>query len=39
MRLMHIGYNSYVMGETITPALKKSDIYVAISGSGKTKIH
>lgn len=37
MRLMHIGYNSYVMGETITPALKKGDIYVAISGSGKTK--
>ena len=23
MRLMHIGYNPYVMGETITPALKK----------------
>lgn len=37
MRLMHIGYNSYVMGETITPALKKGDIYIAISGSGKTK--
>jgi 6-phospho-3-hexuloisomerase len=37
MRLMHIGYSSYVMGETITPALKKGDIYVAISGSGKTK--
>ncbi|WP_297424079.1 6-phospho-3-hexuloisomerase [Clostridium sp.] len=37
MRLMHIGYNSYVMGETITPALKKGDIYVAISGSGKTQ--
>ncbi|HEX9026047.1 MAG TPA: 6-phospho-3-hexuloisomerase [Clostridium sp.] len=37
MRLMHIGYNSYVMGETITPALKKGDIFVAISGSGKTK--
>lgn len=37
MRLMHIGYNSYVMGETITPALKKEDIFIAISGSGKTK--
>ena len=37
MRLMHIGYNSYVMGETITPALKKGDIFLAISGSGKTK--
>ncbi|BCZ49088.1 6-phospho 3-hexuloisomerase [Clostridium gelidum] len=37
MRLMHIGYNSYVMGETITPALKKGDIFLSISGSGKTK--
>lgn len=37
MRLMHIGYKSYVMGETITPALKKNDIYIAISGSGATK--
>ncbi|MDV4150516.1 6-phospho-3-hexuloisomerase [Clostridium sp. AL.422] len=37
MRLMHIGYKSYVMGETITPALKKDDIFIAISGSGTTK--
>ena len=37
MRLMHIGYKSYVMCETITPALKKNDIYIAISGSGTTK--
>lgn len=37
MRLMHIGYKSYVMGETITPALKKNNIYIAISGSGTTK--
>lgn len=37
MRLMHIGYQSYVMGETITPPLRSGDVYVAISGSGKTK--
>ena len=37
MRLMHIGYQPYVMGETITPALKQNQVYVAISGSGKTK--
>lgn len=37
MRLMHIGYKSYVIGETITPALKKNDIYITISGSGTTK--
>lgn len=36
MRLMHIGYNSYVIGETITPSVKKGDIYVSISGSGET---
>ena len=39
MRLMHIGYKPYVMGETITPALQKDQIYLAISGSGTTKIH
>lgn len=37
MRLMHIGYQIYVMGETITPAIRQGDIYIAISGSGKTK--
>ena len=37
MRLMHIGYQPYVMGETITPALKKDQVYLAISGSGTTK--
>lgn len=37
MRLMHIGYKSYVLGETITPVLKEDNIYIAISGSGTTK--
>lgn len=37
MRLMHIGYTPYVMGETITPALKENQVYLAISGSGTTK--
>lgn len=37
MRLMHIGYPVYVLGETITPAIKKGDLWVAISGSGTTK--
>ena len=35
MRLMHIGYQIYVMGETITPAIRQGDIYIAISGSWK----
>jgi len=34
MRLMHIGINVYVMGETITPAIGEGDIVIIISGSG-----
>jgi 6-phospho-3-hexuloisomerase len=37
MRLMHLGFTTYVVGETITPALSKDDIMVVFSGSGKTK--
>lgn len=36
MRLMHIGFESYVIGETITPALSQGDTLVAFSGSGET---
>jgi len=36
MRLMHGGYNVYVVGETITPNIEKDDLLVAISGSGTT---
>ena len=36
MRLMHLGAESYVIGETITPAIHKEDMLVAISGSGST---
>lgn len=38
MRLMHLGYTVYVVGETITPAIKKNDIIIAISGSGETSM-
>jgi len=37
MRLMHLGLKSYVIGETITPAMKEGDTVVAFSGSGETK--
>ncbi|RJS90319.1 6-phospho-3-hexuloisomerase [Candidatus Bathyarchaeota archaeon] len=37
LRLMHLGFNVYVAGETITPALKKEDLVIAISGSGTTR--
>ena len=36
LRLMHLGFNVYVMGETITPALSPEDLVVVISGSGTT---
>ncbi len=37
MRLMHIGLNVYVVGETITPPIKAGDLLIAISGSGETR--
>lgn len=37
MRLMHLGMNAYVVGETVTPALHARDTLIAFSGSGKTK--
>lgn len=36
MRLMHLGYNVYVVGETITPAVTKGDLFIGVSGSGKS---
>jgi 6-phospho-3-hexuloisomerase len=36
MRLMHIGYDSYVIGETITPAFSSGDTLIVFSGSGET---
>ncbi|WP_290898353.1 6-phospho-3-hexuloisomerase [Ferroglobus sp.] len=36
MRLMHLGYNVYVVGETVTPRIDKEDVLIAISGSGET---
>jgi 6-phospho-3-hexuloisomerase len=36
-RLMHLGFESYVIGETITPAFVPGDVFVAFSGSGETR--
>lgn len=38
MRLMHLGFHSYVLGETITPSINEGDLLVAISGSGTTQL-
>ena len=37
MRLMHLGFCVYVVGESTTPAVKDSDVVFAISGSGETR--
>ncbi len=38
MRLMHLGFNVYVFGDIITPAVGAGDLVISISGSGTTKI-
>lgn len=37
MRLMHLGCMVYIVGETTTTAIRREDLLVAISGSGKTQ--
>ena len=36
MRLLHLGFDVYVVGETVTPALQPGDTLVVFSGSGET---
>ncbi|AKU25410.1 6-phospho 3-hexuloisomerase [Geobacillus stearothermophilus] len=36
MRLMHGGYQVFVVGETITPSIREGDLLVLVSGSGST---
>ncbi len=38
MRLLHLGFNSYVLGDTIVPSISKGDLAIAISGSGRTQL-
>lgn len=37
MRLMHLGFVVYVIGDVTTPAINKDDCLIAISGSGETR--
>ena len=37
MRLMHMGQKVYVVGETVTPNIRHSDVLIVCSGSGETK--
>ncbi len=36
MRLMHLGYKSYVVGDVTTPDFSKDDVAIVISHSGQT---
>ena len=36
MRLMHLGFQVYFCGETITPAVTAGELLVVLSGSGET---
>ncbi len=38
VRLMHLGCNTYVLGDIITPPVGKGDLVIAISGSGVTRL-
>lgn len=38
MRLLHLGYQVYVLGDTIVPPIGKGDLVIAISGSGRTRL-
>jgi 6-phospho-3-hexuloisomerase len=37
MRMMHLGYTVYVVGEVVTPAIKEGDLLLVGSGSGETR--
>lgn len=37
MRLVHLRKRCYVVGESITPALRRGDVLIAVSGSGETR--
>jgi len=38
MRLVHLGIKVFVVGETVTPALRAGDTLLAVSGSGRTAV-
>ncbi|WP_019005105.1 6-phospho-3-hexuloisomerase [Cohnella laeviribosi] len=37
MRLMHLGIETYVVGETVTPGIRERDLLIIGSGSGSTQ--
>ncbi|MDD4127748.1 MAG: SIS domain-containing protein, partial [Methanomicrobium sp.] len=37
MRLMHLGLDSYVVGETVTPAMETGDLVIVFSGRSEER--
>ena len=37
MRLMHAGYEVFVVGEIVTPSIRDGDLFLVLSGSGETE--
>jgi len=38
LRLLHLGYQVHILGDTLVPSIGAEDLVVAISGSGATKL-
>jgi len=38
MRLVHLGLRTHVVGDTATPAFRRGDLLIAISGTGETPV-
>lgn len=38
MRLLHLGFTVYALGDSLVPSVSKGDIVIAVSGSGSTKL-
>jgi 6-phospho-3-hexuloisomerase len=38
LRLLHLGYQVHILGDTLVPSIDDKDLVIAISGSGSTKL-
>ncbi|MEM4311067.1 MAG: 6-phospho-3-hexuloisomerase [Nitrososphaerales archaeon] len=38
LRLLHLGFDVYVLGDTLVPSIGQKDLVIAISGSGTTRL-
>lgn len=38
LRLLHLGYQVHILGDTLVPSISEKDLVLAISGSGSTKL-